>query len=327
MTAKQLCMAIGVGILIQGALHLAWGPISIQWLNALSSWSNPSTTDSLVFFHVRLPRVLTAMAAGSGLALSGLLLQTWFHNPLAGPSVLGISAGSSLGVAVIILTGLTWGWWGVTSAAVGGGMLTLLLILAVSRRFHGSATLLIFGLMLSYVVGAVVTVLQAEAAQDALQQFVFWGMGTFGQAPLRISGLMLLMVAIAGRMIFMRSRDLDAWTLGSITAQSMGVDAQKLKYSVIGITGVLAGIITAVCCPVAFLGLATPHLVRLVSDERSHRRLIPLTILMGAFIALLADWGVRAPGIDGGGWPLNAVLSLLGGPMVVWVLLRKTWNA
>ena len=114
MTAKQLCMAIGVGILIQGALHLAWGPISIQWLNALSSWSNPSTTDSLVFFHVRLPRVLTAMAAGSGLALSGLLLQTWFHNPLAGPSVLGISAGSSLGVAVIILTGLTWGWWGVT---------------------------------------------------------------------------------------------------------------------------------------------------------------------------------------------------------------------
>jgi iron complex transport system permease protein len=123
-----------------------------------------------------------------------------------------------------------------------------------------------------------------------------------------------------------KSSDLDAWTLGVMTAKSMGVDEKRIKYLVVGITGVLAGMITAVCGPLAFLGLAIPHLVRLICSERSHRTMIPLTILTGAFIALLADWGVRAPGIDGGGWPLNAVLSLFGGPMVVWVLLRKTWN-
>tara|TARA_B110000503_G_scaffold22079_1_gene33863 strand:+ start:2081 stop:3055 length:975 start_codon:yes stop_codon:yes gene_type:complete len=324
MTAQQLSAVLSVGILVQVILHLAWGPISIDWMDA---WSLPDSTDALVLFQVRLPRVLTAIAAGSGLALSGLLLQTWFHNPLAGPSVLGISAGSSMGVALVLLTGLAWGWWGITSAAVLGGMLTLLLVLLVSRRFQGSATLLIFGLMLSYVVGAIVTVLQAEAAQDALQQFVFWGMGTFGQAPLNLAVIMLFIVLISWVLISFRSRDLDAWTLGSLTAQSMGVDEKKLKVTIIGITGVLAGIITAVCGPVAFLGLAIPHLVRLMSNERSHRLMVPLTILTGAFIALLADWGVRAPGIDGGGWPLNAVLSLLGGPMVVWVLFRKTWNA
>ncbi|MDA0303206.1 MAG: iron ABC transporter permease [Bacteroidetes bacterium] len=324
MTVQQLFIVLGLGIVVQVLLHLAWGPISIDWLDA---WSLIDSTDSLVLFHVRLPRVVTAMAAGSGLALSGLLLQTWFHNPLAGPSVLGISAGSSMGVALVLLTGLAWGWWGITSAAVLGGMLTLLLILLVSRRFQGSATLLIFGLMLSYVVGALVTVLQAEAAQDALQQFVFWGMGTFGQAPLKLSVVMLVMVLLAWKLVASKSRDLDAWTLGSLTAQSMGVDEKRLKYTVIGVTGVLAGIITAVCGPVAFLGLAIPHLVRLMCSERSHRLMIPLTILTGAFMALLADWGVRAPGLDGGGWPLNAVLSLLGGPMVVWVLFRKTWNA
>lgn len=324
MTAKPLCVVLGMGIVIQIMLHLAWGPISIDWVDAFNL---PDSTDALVLFHVRLPRVLTAIAAGSGLALSGLLLQTWFHNPLAGPSVLGISAGSSMGVALVLLTGLAWGWWGVTLAAICGGMLTLLLVLVVSRQFKGAATLLIFGLMLSYVVGALVTVLQAEAAQDALQQFVFWGMGTFGQAPLGLAFLMLFIVLLSWRLIAYKSADLDAWTLGSLTAQSMGVDEKKSRYIVIGVTGVLAGIITAVCGPVAFLGLAIPHLVRLMCSQRSHRVMIPLTILTGAFIALLADWGVRAPGMDGGGWPLNAVLSLLGGPMVVWVLLRKTWNA
>lgn len=323
MKAKPLCIIFALGSLVQMAMHLSWGPISIYWMDALYE---PNSTDALVFFNVRLPRALTAVAAGSGLALSGLLLQTWFHNPLAGPSVLGISAGSSLAVALVLLTGLTWGWWGVTSAAVIGGMLTLILILVVSRQFQGSATLLIFGLMLSYVVGALVTVLQAEAAQDALQQFVFWGMGTFGQAPLILSVVMIIIVLITSILSINKSSDLDAWTLGVMTAKSMGVDEKRIKYLVVGITGVLAGMITAVCGPLAFLGLAIPHLVRLICSERSHRTMIPLTILTGAFIALLADWGVRAPGVDGGGWPLNAVLSLFGGPMVVWVLLRKTWN-
>ncbi|MDE0872097.1 MAG: iron ABC transporter permease [Flavobacteriales bacterium] len=327
MAKQRLLLGFSVLLVLNAVGHLAWGPMEISLWEALTWAEGSNSVESVVMYEVRLPRVLTAMAGGAGLALSGLLLQTWFHNPLAGPSVLGISSGASMGVALVVLSGWSWGWMGVSASATLGGLFSLMLILGVSRRFSGVAALLIFGLMLNYVLGALVTVLQAEAQQDALQQFVFWGMGTFGQAPLSVAAGLSILVIIAGVWMLGKSRALDAWTLGSLTARSMGVHEGRLQWTVIGTTGILAGCITAICGPVAFLGLATPHLVRLVTSERSHKRLIPLTIVAGSLLALVADWGVRGPGLDGGGWPLNAVLSLLGGPLVIWVLFRKTWNA
>lgn len=322
---RIIWMATAV-ILILSISHLLWGSTSLEW-GSLGSWfSSSPELSATVFFEVRLPRVLMAIAAGAGLGISGLMMQTWFHNPLAGPSVLGVTSGAGMAVAIVVLTGMGGGWLANAMAASVGSWLALGLVWVVSTRFRGLASLLIFGLMLNYVLGALVTVLQAEAREKALQQFVFWGMGTFGQATLFTAGIVLLLVLLSTVLAFNWHRDLDKWTMGEITARSMGVDESRLRQGLILMTGLLAGSITAVCGPVAFLGLATPHLVKLLTPHRSHRRLIPMTALIGGLLALLADWGVKGLGIFDGGWPLNAVLSLLGAPMVVWVLVQRNFS-
>ena len=176
------------------------------------------------------------------------------------------------------------------------------------------------------MLGAIITVLQAEAKQDALQQFVFWGMGTFGQNTLFLSAVLLLLVVVFTAKAWLMRRNLDAWTLGEITARSMGVSDKRIRWNLLLITGVITGAVTAICGPVAFLGLATPHMVRSFSPRRTHGFLIPMTALCGAGLALIADWGVKGFGGVIEGWPLNAVLSLLGGPMVVWVLIKRGWT-
>lgn len=279
---------------------------------------------------LRLPRVLVAIAAGGGLALSGLLMQTYFHNPLAGPSVLGVTAGASMGVALVVLGGQALGTLpGLSStmvAACMGSLAVLASILLVARREGQAVRLLVFGLMLSYAVGALVSVLQVEARESALQSFVFWGMGTFGNGSLGAGGVLLAGAVGLWGMASGQTRRLDAWTLGPRTAESMGVAARPLRLFILGTTGLVTGAVTAICGPVAFLGLAAPHVVRRLTSARSHRQLIPLTFLSGATLALLADWIVRAPWTEGGGWPLNAVLSLVGAPMVLHVLRKRTWH-
>ncbi len=306
--------------------HLLSGSTNIDW-GELGLWfSNAPTIAGTVFFEVRLPRVLIAIAAGAGLGISGLMMQTWFHNPLAGPSVLGVTSGAGMAVALVVLTGMGGGWLANALAASVGSWCALGLVLFVASRFRGLASLLIFGLMLNYLLGALVTVLQAEAEENALQQFVFWGMGTFGQASLVTASAVLILVLAASSIAFKQYENLDKWTLGAVTARSMGVNESRLQKILVVLTGLLAGSITAVCGPVAFLGLATPHLVKLIIPYRSHNRLIPMTALIGALLALLADWGVKGWGIADSGWPLNAVLSMLGAPLVIWVLLQRNFS-
>jgi len=323
MRQNKIPLAILAAILVLAMSHLMWGSTDINWAELGSWFSGVPKLGGTVFFEVRLPRVLMAIAAGSGLGIAGLMMQTWFHNPLAGPSVLGVTSGAGMAVALVILTGAGGGWLANALSASVGSWMALGLVLIVSNRFRGMASLLIFGLMLNYVLGALVTVLQSEAEENALQQFVFWGMGTFGQATLITSAVALALVLVAVWIVQARHRDLDKWTLGEITARSMGVDERGLRRLMIGLTGLLAGSITAVCGPVAFLGLATPHLVKLLISNRSHRHLIPMTALVGAMLALVADWGVKGFGVLDGGWPLNAVLSLLGAPLVIWVLVKR----
>lgn len=306
------------------ASHLMWGSTAISLVEALTGRNE---TGQLILREVRLPRVLTAMAAGAGLSVSGLLLQTWFGNPLAGPSVLGVSSGAGMGVALAVLLPMGVGWLTITASAIIGSALVLVAVALVANRFQQTAALLVFGLMLNYVIGALITVLQAESAADSLQHFIFWGMGTFGQVPLKVACGLLCMVLVGLGWAWRLNTSLDTWTLGDYTAQSMGLERNRFRWSILAIAGVITGGITATCGPVAFLGLATPHVVRMFAKGRSHRFLIPMTALTGAIIALLADWGVKGGyGMDTG-WPLNAVLSLIGGPMVVWVLVKKGMSA
>lgn len=288
------------------------------------AWSGDAMGKTILW-ELRGLRVVMASGVGAGLALGGLLLQTWFHNPLAGPSVLGISSGATLGVAVTVLGGVAgWGAAGAFTGALLGSGAVLAVLWAVSRRFANPVTLLIFGLMLGYVVGALVTVLQVEATQEALQAFVFWGMGTFSRATAIWAWAAVGLTAAAAVWARRNWRELDAWTLGPLTASSMGVSEPRLRTSLVLWTGALTALATAACGPVAFLGVATPHVVRMTQPARSHRELVGQVVAAGAALALVADGAVR---ISGGAWPLNAVLSILAGPLLVVVVLRKTWAA
>lgn len=301
-------------------VHVRFGSVDSVWDQAWSGSGDSAAMGRTILWELRAMRVVLASAAGAGLALAGLLLQTWFHNPLAGPSVLGISSGATLGVATAILGGSA--AFALFGALIGSGAV-LAILWMVSRRFQSPVTLLVFGMMLGYVVSALVNVLQVEATKEALQAFVFWGMGSFSRAQ---GGWTLGVVVAAltgGMWAWTRAKSLDAWTLGPLTAASMGVSEGAIRTGVVLATGAIASVVTAACGPIAFVGVATPHLVRMAQRGRTHRALLPNVMAAGATLALFADGLVR---LSGGSWPLNAVLSILAGPVIVYVLLKKTWT-
>jgi iron complex transport system permease protein len=280
----------------------------------------------------RLPRALTAILAGSGLALGGLLMQTFFRNPLAGPSVLGITSGSSLGVALFVLatgsmaefvnvTGIG-GSLSIAAAAWVGAMIILLLILGVSNRLSEPVTLVVFRLMIGYIVSAAVTVLQFESGKDALRVFVLWGMGSFeglGSAEL---GLLALGTGLGLIISIVMIKHLNIMLLGEDEARSLGVPFMRIRIWMIIATGVLAGTVTAFCGPVAFLGLAVPHLARGLFKTSDHKIIVPGVLLVGCSLGLLCDLLSRMPWTQGG-IPLNAVTGIIGAPVVIWVILKN----
>lgn len=280
-----------------------------------------------IILQVRLPQVITAIVAGAGLAAAGLLMQTIFHNPLAGPGVLGLTGGASLGVAMVVLARPLWAGLPlpqdllVTLAAMGGAMAVLLFILLADRRVGDGVTLLIFGLMVGYLCNALVSVLQAGSEAGALKGFVLWGLGSF--AGMDLSRLPWLMVPVAIGLLLALTlvKPLNALLIGEDHARSMGVDVERVRRRAIWTAGLLAGTVTAFCGPVAFLGLAVPHVGRALLRSTDHRLLMPGSILLGAALALGCDLVVRS-GWTGAVLPLNAVTSLLGVPVVIWVLLR-----
>jgi len=286
---------------------------------------------AVIVRQVRLPEILTAAAAGSGLAAAGLLMQTIFHNPLAGPGVLGMTGGAALGVALVMLAQPIWTMMPVpddlliTGAALSGAIAVLLLITAAVRRVGGGVTLLILGLMVGYLCTALVSVLQATSEARALKGFVLWGMGSF--AGMELARLPWIMVPVSIGLLFALTmvKPLNAMLIGDDHARSMGVDVVQVRRRAIWITGLLAGTVTAFCGPIAFLGLAVPHVARAFLRSADHRLLMPGTILLGAALALGCDLIVRAAW-TGAALPLNAVTSLLGVPVVLWVLLSgRRW--
>ena len=318
MNRARWAWLMGWGVL--AFLHVRFGSVASVWEQAWSGSGESAAMGRTILWELRALRVVLASAAGAGLAVSGLLLQTWFHNPLAGPSVLGISSGATLGVAVAILGGSA--SFALFGALIGSGVV-LAVLWMVSRRFQSPVTLLVFGMMLGYVVGALVNVLQVEASKEALQAFVFWGMGSFSRAQGGWTFGVVAATLLGVGWAWFRAKSLDAWTLGPLTASSMGVSEGAIRTGVVLVTGAIASVVTAACGPIAFVGVATPHLVRMAQRGRTHRALLPNVVAAGATLALLADGLVR---LSGGSWPLNAVLSILAGPVIVYVLLKKTWT-
>ncbi|MCW5900773.1 MAG: iron ABC transporter permease [Flavobacteriales bacterium] len=317
------------------ALHLMFGSVRIPLTEVWAALGGGTVDDGsrVIVRAMRFPGAVTAMLAGAGLAASGLLMQTLFRNPLAGPSVLGINSGASLGVALVMLAQPVWmriawaqdlaPWLG----ALSGAAVVLSLIVLADRRVGDGITLLIVGLMIGYLCSALISVLQVASPAAALKGFVIWGMGSFGGVdPGRLPWLAWpVMLGLVASLMLMKP--LNALLLGEEQAATLGVRVPALRLGIIVVTGVLAGSITAFCGPIAFLGLATPHVARGLFRTNDHARLLPATILCGAVLALMADLVARLPGAAEA-LPLNAVTSLFGVPVVVWVLLRgRRWTS
>lgn len=315
-------------------LNISFGSVAIPfkdvWLSLVGGETSKETWRFIVVDY-RLPKALTAILAGSGLAVAGLLMQTLFRNPLAGPFVLGLSSGASLGVAILILGagafgGLLGTWmaseWSLVLASALGSFLVLLAVLAVTFKIKDTMAILIIGLMFGSVTASVVAVLSYFSNAEQLQQFVFWSFGSLGNQSW--SGLLILGICcFLGLIIsFFSSKSLNALLLGENYARSMGVRMKRTSLWIILATSILAGSITAFAGPIAFVGLAVPHLTRQFFVTSDHRILIPAVILYGGILMLLCDTIAQLPFTEYT-LPINAVTSMVGAPVVIWLLVRK----
>ena len=289
-----------------------------------SSWQN-------IILKFRVPRALTAIAVGAALAVSGLQMQTLFRNPLAGPFVLGISSGASLGVALLMLAGslftttfFTSGlgdWLTVIAASLGSG-LVLLLVVAVSTRVRDSMTLLIIGLMFGSLTGAIVSILQYFSTGEEIQLYLFWTFGSLGGLDINELKVLGIIVVIGLAVTVAIIKPLNALLLSENYARNLGVNIKTSRLLIILSTSLLAGSVTAFCGPIAFIGLAVPHLARLLFNTSDHKVLMPAAALTGIIVMLVCDIISQVPGSQSI-LPINAITSLLGAPVVIWIILSK----
>lgn len=285
----------------------------------------------LIIQDYRLPKALTAILVGSGLGISGLLMQTLFRNPLAGPFVLGISSGASLGVAVIILgTGVFGGVfasllvskWSIILAASFGSFLVLSAVLVVSSRIRDTMAILIIGLMFGSITTAVVSVFSYFSTAEQLQQYIFWGFGSLGNLSWSELGVFFCVYSLGLLLTVFSIKALNSLLLGENYAKSLGLNIKQSRLIIILATSFLAGTITAFAGPIAFIGLAIPHITRQIFTTSNHKILLPAVFLFGAIIMLICDSISQLPTSDYM-LPINAITSLIGAPVVIWLLVRK----
>lgn len=315
--------------------NLWFGSVLLGWkqvLTALFHQSRPGSAALVIVNQYRLPQAITALSTGIVLSLSGLILQTLFRNPLAGPSVLGISAGASLGVALVVMSGSIFGFeiaqmhflgnLGIIMAAFLGALLVLGMIIYVSGRVANVVTVLIIGIMIGYAVSAVVSVLQYFTSSDELHTYILWGLGSFSKTTVQQSVFLLATAMVGTVTTLFFVKPLNAMLMGPHYAQSIGFRTNRIQTFLIMVTGLLVAVGTAFTGPIAFLGLAVPHLARGFFKSSQHGVLIPATVLMGASLALLCNLVAKLPGYDIS-LPINAVTSIVGAPVIIWVVLRN----
>ncbi|MGM9759100.1 MAG: iron chelate uptake ABC transporter family permease subunit [Parabacteroides sp.] len=328
-----------ISIFLLFVCNVLMGSVGIP-VDAVMRILSGSTEESEIWQNIiwksRVPQSLTALVAGAGLAVSGLQMQTVFRNPLAGPSVLGISSGASLGVAFVVLLSGSLG--GVALSRIGilgevalvisamiGSFSVMALIVYVSQKVRGNVTLLIIGVMIGYVANAIIGVLKFFSAEEDIRAYVVWGLGSFarvsGGQTLPFIGLMAVLLPLS----FLLAKTLNLLLLGDAYARNLGLDIKRARLEVITCSGLLVAVVTAYCGPIIFLGLAVPHLCRAIFHSSDHRILLPGSLLAGAALALLCNLIARMPGFEGA-LPVNSITALVGAPVVVSVLFKKRRN-
>jgi iron complex transport system permease protein len=315
-------------------INISLGSVSIpikEVFRSLTGGIASKETWEYILINYRLPKAIAAILVGMGLSISGLLMQTLFRNSLAGPYVLGLSSGASLGVATVILGAallpsflatLLLSSYGIILASSLGSFTVLLAVLAVSHRLRDTMAILIVGLMFGSLTSAIVGTLTYFSTAEQLQKFTFWSLGNLGNLSWTSISLLTICVAIGLLLSLFSIKPLNSLLLGENYAKSLGLNYKKSRLIIIFATSILAGSITAFAGPIAFIGLAVPHIAKLVFQTSNHTILFWSTILFGAIIMLICDSISQLPGSDLT-LPINAVTSIFGAPIVIWLLIRK----
>ncbi|MFH6769824.1 iron ABC transporter permease [Gaetbulibacter aquiaggeris] len=315
-------------------LNISLGSVYIPLKEILKSIIGAATEKEswqYIIQNYRLPKAFTAILVGSGLGISGLLMQTLFRNPLAGPFVLGISSGASLGVALIILGSSLFGGvfallmiskWSIVIAASLGSFLVLMSVMVVSIKIRDTMAILIIGLMFSSITAAIVSVLSYFGSAQQLQQYIFWGFGSLGNLSWNELDIFFIIYFLGMILSISSIKSLNSLLLGENYAKSLGLNIKKSRLTIIIATSLLAGTITAFAGPIAFIGLAIPHMTRQIFNTSNHKILLPAVFLFGAIVMLICDSIAQVPNSDYT-LPINAITSLIGAPVVIWLLVRK----
>lgn len=298
-------------------------------INALFSTSGNDIVDEIIF-NYRLPKAITALISGSSLSVAGLLMQTLFRNPLAGPDVLGISSGAGLGVALLTLLNGTvlhqiiapLGSMAQVIAAIAGASFTLILVLAVSVKIKDTVTILVLGMIFGYVAGSTITILQSFANPDSLKVFITWTFGSLGAITWAKMPLFIILTVICICVTYFMQKTLNTLLLGNSYASSIGLNIKRTQLIIITITSVITGTVTAYTGPIAFIGVAIPHFARALFRTVNHKTIIPATIMSGSILMLVCDIVSQLP-VNNRTLPINAVTAIFGAPMIVWIILKR----
>ena len=325
-TMTLLLLALFALSLFMGAVRIPSGDV----VSILMGHEAARPSWGYIVLKSRLPQAITAMLCGASLAVSGLMLQTAFRNPLAGPSIFGINSGASLGVALVMLLmggsisagafSLT-GFVAVLVAAFVGAMLVMSIILLFSTVVRNPVMLLIIGIMIGYLANSAISLLNFFATEQGVQSYMIWGLGNFGGVTMEQMPAFAIISVVALGLSLLLIKPLNALLLGEQYAENLGINLQRVRNYLLFLTGLLTAITTAFCGPVAFIGLAVPHIARMLLTTDNHRVLMPATLLTGAVIALVCNIVCVLPG-DAGVIPLNAVTPLIGAPVIIYVVTR-----
>ena len=335
--ALYISVTLVAATLLLFFLNLCWGTVHIPFKDVMASLTGAGASRESWDFIIResrLPSAITALLAGASLAASGLMLQTAFRNPLAGPDILGINGGAGLGVALVMLLfggNLTMGnltLGGSLSVIVGafaGALAVTALVLVLSSKLKNPVMLLIVGIMVSYLASAMISLLNFFSTAEGVHSYTMWGMGNFGGVSLGQLPLYCIVSAVGLFIAVSLIKPLNALLLGDMYAENLGINIIRTRNWLLLSTSLLVAIITAFCGPVSFIGLAVPHIGRMILRSSDHRSLMPVTILCGAVIALLCNVLSSIPG-DRGLIPLNAITPAIGAPVILYVLLNQRHN-
>ena len=330
MNSRSLILFLALSLLMIGLFlaDLAWGSIHISVREILSVFlgkgANGINTEILLNF--RLPKAITAILAGASMSVAGLMMQTLFRNSLADPYILGVSSGASLGVALVMMAATVLpvafvsSGWALIVAAIIGASVVLVLVVGVSFKVHNAVSLLIVGLMFGTIAGSLVSVLQNFSNPDAIKLFIMWTFGSLSAVTWNYMQVLLPVVLVGLGMAFFLQKRLDGLLLGENYARGLGISIVNTRLLIVVATGLLAGGITAFTGPIAFVGVAIPHIARGLFKTATHKILLPATILCGASLLLICDIITQIPTYT---LPINTVSALFGAPIIIWIILKK----